>query len=146
MWPAAMDRSEVDLNLELYLRSVQIVVAAKLARDIEPQLALFDVLLNEAEYNGWGVAIGAGYFAIHFVWKFSASASKYLLYALNPYKNARLPDGSPLLTSDYPMEIMALMSCEQLQIRRRRRCMALDHQVVHTDATERSRELGVRGG
>ena len=110
MWPAALDRSDIDLNLELYLRSVQIVVAAKLGRDIEPQLALFDTLLNEAEYDGWGVAIGAGYLAIHLVWKFSASANKYLLYALNAYKTARLPNGSPLPTGDYPMEIMALMS------------------------------------
>ena len=110
MWPAPMERSEVDLNLELYLRSVQIVVAAKLGRDIEPQLALFDMLMKEAEYNGWGVAIGAGYLAIHLVWKFSASANKYLLYALNAYKTARLPDGAPLPTSDYPMEILALMS------------------------------------
>ena len=93
MWAASMDRSEVDLNLELYLRSVQIVVAAKLGRDIEPQLALFDVLLHEAEYNGWGVAIGAGYLAIHLVWKFSASANKYLLCALNAYKNAAFRTG-----------------------------------------------------
>jgi hypothetical protein len=110
MWPAPIERSEVDLNLELYLRSVQIVVAAKLGRDIEPQLALFDALLKEAEYNGWGVVIGAGYLAIHLVWNFSASANKYLLYALKAYKTARLPDGSPLPTGDYPMEIMALMS------------------------------------
>lgn len=110
MWPAPLERTEVDLNLELYLRSVQIVVAAKLSRDIEPQLALFDALLKEAEYSGWGVAIGAGYLAIHLVWNFSASANKYLLHALNAYKTARLPDGSPLPTSDYPMEVMALMS------------------------------------
>lgn len=110
MWPAPIERSEVDLNLELYLRSVQIVVAARLGRDVEPQLALFDALLNEAEYDGWGVAIGAGYLAIHLVWNFSASANKYLLYALKAYKTSRLPDGSPLPTGDYPMEIMALMS------------------------------------
>ena len=38
LWPNPLDRSEVDLNLELHLRSMQIVVTAKLGRDIEPQL------------------------------------------------------------------------------------------------------------
>ena len=109
-WPNPLDRSEVDLNLELYLRSMQIVVAAKLGRDIEPQLALFDTLLQEADYTGWGVAIGAGTLAIHLVWKFSASTSKYLLYALNSFPSARLPDGSSLPVRDHPMEILALMS------------------------------------
>ena len=110
MWPEPLDRSKVDLNLELFLRSAQIVVSAKLGRDLDRQLAAFDSLLKEAEYTGWGVAVGAGYLAIHLVWKFSAAASKYLLYALNAYKTARLPDGSALPTKNYPMEIMALMS------------------------------------
>jgi hypothetical protein len=110
LWPDALDRSEVDLNLELHLRSLQIIVAAKIGRDIEPQLAFFDSLLKQADYAGWGVAIATAGLAIHLVWKFSALASKYLAYALNAFPSARLPDGSSLPVGDHPIEIMALMS------------------------------------
>jgi hypothetical protein len=110
LWPKALDRSEVDLNLELHLRSLQIIVAAKIGRDIEPELTLFDSLLAEADYTGWGVAIATAGLAIHLVWKFSALASKYLTYALKAFPSARLPDGSPLPVRDHPIEIMALMS------------------------------------
>jgi len=110
LWPNPLDRAEVDLNLELYLRSMQIIVAAKLGRDIEPQLVLFDALLKEAGYAGWGVAIASGTLAIHLVWNFSALANKYLVYALKEFPSARLPDGSSLPIGNYPLEIMALMS------------------------------------
>ena len=71
-----LDRSEVDLNLELHLRSLQIIVAAKIGRDIEPRLAFFDSLLKQADYAGWGVAIATAGLAIHLVWKFSALAEQ----------------------------------------------------------------------
>lgn len=110
LWPKPLDRAEVDLNLELLLRCMQITVAARLGRDIEPQLVLFDALLNEAGYAGWGVAIASGTLAIHLVWKFSALANKYLVYAVKAFPSARLPDGSSLPSGNYPLEIVALMS------------------------------------
>ncbi len=110
MWPQPIDRAEIDLNFEIYLRAVQIVVIAKLGRPIEHELAQFDALLEEAEHQGWGVAIGAGYLAIHLVWKFSAVASKYLVPALTAFQVAHLPDGSRLPVADYPLESLALMS------------------------------------
>jgi hypothetical protein len=110
LWPNPLDRAEVDLNIELLLRSMQIIVAAKLDRDIEPQLILFDALLEEAGYTGWGVAIASSTLAIHLIWKFSALANKYLMYAVKAFPSARLPDGSSLPGGNYPLEIMALMS------------------------------------
>lgn len=102
--------SDVDINLRLYLCSLEIVVRLKQRRDIDSMISTLDGLLKAANHEGWGAVLAAGTLAIHLVWKQPTLANRYLLMALAGAGTARLPDGSLLPVGEYPLEVMLWMS------------------------------------
>jgi hypothetical protein len=102
MWPVGPPLSDVDVNLQICLRAMQIVVLAKQSRDIQPMVEKVDTLISD-DVNGWGTAVAASTLAIHLVWRLPILANKYLLHALGSFATARLPDGSALPHGDYPL-------------------------------------------
>ncbi len=96
MWPSSDSLSGVDLNLQINLRSAQVIVLAKRGRDVTAQLENFDRLVSDLGGTGWGVAVAAAGLAIHLVWSLPIRANNYLLLSLATFPDARLPDGSPL--------------------------------------------------
>jgi hypothetical protein len=111
MWPSSSSLSAVDPNLQINLRSAQVIVLAKQKRDVTAQLANFDKLVAELGATGWGVAIAAISMAIHLVWSFPIKANECLLLALATFADARLPDGSSLPSlRDTPLEHMLWVS------------------------------------
>jgi tetratricopeptide (TPR) repeat protein len=96
MWPSSDSLTGIDLNLQINLRSAQVVVLAKQGRDVTAQLANFDKLVLDLGGTGWGVAVAAAGLAIHIVWSRPIEANKYVLLSLATFPEARLPDGSPL--------------------------------------------------
>ena len=110
MWSSGPFPTDVDVNLQLCLRALQIVVLARQGRDVLPMLAALDAIIAEVRGTGWGVAVAAGTLAIHLVRELPILANKYLLHALGSFTDARLPDGSALPRSDYPLETILWMS------------------------------------
>ena len=110
MWPTREGLGDVDLNLQINLRAMQLAVRAKQGRDVAAMIETVDGLIAEAGGQGWGVPAGASGLAIHLVWRDRILANKYLLQALASYKTVRLPDGSPLPVASYPLEDMLWIS------------------------------------
>jgi hypothetical protein len=96
MWPSSDSLASVDLNLQINLRSAQVIVLAKQGRDVTAQLRNFDKLVSDLGGTGWGVAVAAAGMAIHLVWSLPKRANDYLLLSLATFPDARLPDGSRL--------------------------------------------------
>jgi hypothetical protein len=109
MWPFGPFLSDVDVNLQICLRAMQIVVLAKQGRDIQPMVEKVDALISD-DVTGWGTAIASSTLAIHLVWRLPVLANKYLLHALSSFATARLPDGSALPHGDYPLEDLLWVS------------------------------------
>lgn len=104
MWPTREGLERVDLNLQINLRAMQIAVRAKQGKDVAPMIEVLDTLIAEAHGEGWGVAAATSGLAIHLVWQDPILSNQFLLQALNSYKDARLPDGSPLPHAEAPLE------------------------------------------
>jgi tetratricopeptide (TPR) repeat protein/energy-coupling factor transporter ATP-binding protein EcfA2 len=107
---AAVLASDIDLDLRLYLCSLDIVVRLKQGREIDSMMSTMDRLLTAAKHEGWGTVLAAGTLAIHLVWTRPALANRYLLMALAGAGTVRFPDGSPLPVGEYPLEVMLWMS------------------------------------
>jgi hypothetical protein len=106
MWPSPEPEglAEVDANLQLMLRGMQISVRTKQGRDASLMIGILDTLIAQVHGKGWGVAAATSGLAIHLVWRDPILANKYLLQALESYGTARLPDGSALPTIEPPFE------------------------------------------
>jgi hypothetical protein len=104
MWPSPDVLANVDINLQINLRAMQIAVLAKWGRDFLVAEAILDALIGQVRGKGWGVAVASSGLAIHLVWRNPILANKYLLLALENYEQARLPDGSTLPPVPYPFE------------------------------------------
>ena len=102
--------SEVDIDLRLYLCSLEIVVRLKQGRDIDSMISTMDGLLKTANPEGWGTVLAAGALAVHLVWKKPTLANRYLLVALGRPETARLPNGLLLPIAKYPLEEMLWIS------------------------------------
>ena len=102
--------SEVDPNLQLFLRAIQVTVLAKQGHDIRPMIQRIDALVAELGGEGWGVAGASGMLSVNLVWDFPTLANKFLLVALRSYPNARMLDGSALPIGKDPLEILLWMS------------------------------------
>jgi hypothetical protein len=107
---AAVLASDIDLDLRLYLCSLDIVVRLKQGREIDSMMSTMDRLLTTAKHEGWGTVLAAGTLAIHLVWTRPALANRFLLMALAGAETVRFPDGSPLPVGEYPLEVMLWMS------------------------------------
>lgn len=110
MWPFGPFFSDVDVNLQICLRAIQIVALVKQGRDIRPMVEKVDALIADVDGKGWGTAIATSTLAIHLVWRLPVLANKYLLRALGSFATARLPDGSALPNIDYPLEDLLWVS------------------------------------
>jgi hypothetical protein len=104
LWYSGSSLAEVDVNLQMYLRSMQIIVLAKQGRDVLPMVQMLDSLIIEVGSTGWGTAIAASGVAVHLATQIPILANKYLLHALGNLRAARLPNGSALPLVDYPLE------------------------------------------
>src|SRR5713101_7898813 len=103
MGPSREVLADVDVNLQINLRAMQVSVRAKQGRDVLPLLEILDALIAQVGGKGWGVAAATSGLAIHLVWRHPILANKYLLQALGSYETARLPDGSALPSVAYPL-------------------------------------------
>ena len=110
MWHSGRLRSDVGVDLQLYLRALQTVVLAKQGRDFLPTLEMLDALIAEVGGEGWGAALATGMLAVHLSGRMPILANKYLPLALRSFESARLPNGSPLPTADYPLENILWMT------------------------------------
>jgi tetratricopeptide (TPR) repeat protein len=110
MWSLGPVPSDVDINLQLYLRAMQIVALDNQGRNVLPMVERLDALIAEVRGKGWGVAIATSMLAVHLALGEPILANKYLLEALGSFADARLLDGSPLPSGDYPLEIILWMS------------------------------------
>src|SRR5262249_14957601 len=104
MWPTTDVLADVDVNLQMNLRAMQIAFRGKQGRDILKLVEALDALIAQVGGKGWGVAVASSGFAIYLVWHYPILANKYLLQALGNYQTARLPDGSALPPLPYPLE------------------------------------------
>ncbi len=107
---AAVLASDIDIDLRLYLCSLDIVMRLKQGREIDSMMSTMDRLLTTAKHTGWGTVLAAGTLAIHLVWTRPALANRFLLMALAGAGTVRFPDGSPLPVGEYPLEVMLWMS------------------------------------
>lgn len=104
MWPSPEVLANVDVNLQINLRAMQVDVRAKQGRDVAKVAEVLDALIAQVRGKGWGVAVACSGLAIHLVWRHPILANRYLLLALDNYEDARLPDGSVLPHTPYPLE------------------------------------------
>ena len=104
MWPSREDLADVDVNLQILLRAMQVSVRAKQGRDALLMIEILDALISQVGGKGWGVAAATGGLAINLVWRDPILSNKYLLQALGSYETARLPDGSALPSIEQPFE------------------------------------------
>lgn len=104
MWPSPGVLVNVDVNLQINLRAMQIAFRAKQGQDVVRMVEVLDVLIAQVGGKGWGVAVACSGLAIHLVWRHPILANRYLLLALDNYEDARLPDGSALPHTLYPLE------------------------------------------
>ena len=102
--------ADVDLDLRLYLRAMQIVVLARQGRDVSSKVLDIDAMIAQAPSESWGAAAATGMLAINLVWWWPALANKYLAEALPRVSTARMLDGSRFPTGEYPLEIILWMS------------------------------------
>ncbi|MGB7591339.1 MAG: hypothetical protein WCD04_19345 [Terriglobia bacterium] len=110
MWSSGPFPADVDVNLQLSLRALQIVVLARQGRDVLPMVAALDALIGEVGGAGWGVAVATAGLAVRLARQLPIVANKYLLHALGSFADARLPDGSALPRVDYPLETILWVS------------------------------------
>jgi hypothetical protein len=110
MWSSGPFPADVDVNLQLCLRALQIIVLARQGRDVLPMVASLDALIGEVRGTGWGVAVATSGLAVNLARQLPILANKYLLHALASFANARLPDGSALPRGDYPLETILWVS------------------------------------
>lgn len=110
IWPSNDVLADVDVNLQINLRAMQVAFLAKQGRDIFRMVETLDALIVRVGGRGWGVAVASSGLAIHLVWRHPILANKYLLQALDNYETARLPDGSTLPPAAYPLEHLLWVS------------------------------------
>ena len=94
-----------DLNLQLYLKALQLVVTDRQGAQIDRLVGQLDALIEESGSTGWGVAMAAGHVAIHMARKNAALANRFLVPAINQFNISEFPTGgAPLPRREYPLE------------------------------------------
>ena len=94
-----------DLNLQLYLKALQVVVADRLGGQIDRLVSQLDALIDESGSKGWGVAMAAGHVAIHMARKNAALANRFLVPAVNQFNLSEFPTGGvEMPRPGYPLE------------------------------------------
>jgi tetratricopeptide (TPR) repeat protein len=94
-----------DLNLQLYLKALQLVVTDRQGTRIDRLVGQLDALIDESGSKGWGVAMAAGHVAIHMAHKNAALANRFLVPAINQFNISQFPTGGvPLPPAEYPLE------------------------------------------
>ena len=94
-----------DLNLQLYLKALQLVVTDRQGAQMDRLVGQLDALIVESGSEGWGVAMAAGHVAIHMARKNAALANRFLVPAINQFNISQFPTGGvPLPRPEYPLE------------------------------------------
>jgi hypothetical protein len=85
--------TEIEYDLRVPLRALQIVTLDNRGRNIEAMLANFDEEIRTDQGAGWGKALATSFLAMRFYKKYPQRANFYLLLFLHSHQTARLPDG-----------------------------------------------------
>lgn len=97
--------AEGDLNLQLYLKALQVVVTDRQGVQIDRLVSQLDSLMNQAGLKGWGVAMAAGHVAIHMARRNAALANRFLIPAINEFNLSSFPTGAlEMPRPQYPLE------------------------------------------
>jgi hypothetical protein len=97
IWADQALASEIDINLRLYLRALQIGAFQKRSKDISFLVRDFDLLVQDPGSSGqWGVFLASGFLGIRFAYTNPKLANKYLLLGLRNSKDLTLPNGVKL--------------------------------------------------
>jgi hypothetical protein len=84
---------QIDINLKLHIRGLQIVATDNRGRSIDFLLSRLDQELDSGGVNTWGGAIASSFLAIRFCKKHPAIANRYLLKYLQRPASVVFPDG-----------------------------------------------------
>jgi len=87
---------QIDINLKLHIRGLQIVATDNRGRSIDFLLSKLDQELDSGGANTWGGAIASSFLAIRFCKKHPAIANRYLLKYLQRPASVVFPDGKPV--------------------------------------------------
>lgn len=94
-----------DLNLQLYLKALQVAVADRQSAQVDRLVAELDSLMNQSGGKGWGVAMAAGHVAIHMARKNAALANRFLIPAIDQFNTSVFPIGGlEMPRPEYPLE------------------------------------------
>ena len=97
--------AEGDLNLQLYLKALQVGVADRLGAQIDRLVDQLNALMRQSGLKGWGVAMAAGHVAIHMARKNAALANRFLIPAINQFNLSEFPTGGLEISRPaYPLE------------------------------------------
>ena len=88
--------AEIDFDLRVPLRALQIVTLDNRGRDISAMVTDFDQDIRSGSGAGWGKALATSFLAMRFYKKYPERANAYLLLFLQTYRSALLPDGQPM--------------------------------------------------
>ncbi len=87
---------QIDINLKLHIRGLQIVATDNRGRSIDFLLSKLDQELDSGGANTWGGVIATSFLAIRFCKKHPAIANRYLLKYLQRPESVVFPDGKPV--------------------------------------------------
>jgi tetratricopeptide (TPR) repeat protein len=111
IWTGGPLHSELNINVKLMLRSLQIALADKQSADYAALLSDLDQLITEAQSIAdaqFGVFGASGGITIRFARKYPSIANRYLLAMLRSAKRAMFPDGSKP-EQHYPAALESLL-------------------------------------
>jgi hypothetical protein len=94
---------QIDINLRLHIRGLQIVAMDNRGRSIDFLLSKLDHELDAGGANTWGGAVASSFLAIRFVKKHPEIANRYLLKFLQISDSVVFPDGNPVSQGETPI-------------------------------------------
>ena len=95
VWVAEIP-DQIDINLKLHIRGLQIVATDNRGRSIDFLLSKLDQELDSGGENTWGGAVATGFLAIRLCKKHPVIANQYLLKYLQRSESVVFPDGKPV--------------------------------------------------
>jgi hypothetical protein len=111
VWAMGRLPSDLDINIQLFLRALQVELADKQGADFGDLLADLDKLTQKAQSMSnahFGLLAAGGSITIRFAKKHPAIANRYLLVMLRSAPHALLPDGTQA-EQHYPTSLESLL-------------------------------------
>jgi hypothetical protein len=94
---------QIDINLRLHIRGLQIVAMDNRGRSIDFLLSKLDQELDSGGANTWGGAVAVSFLAIRLCKKHPVIANRYLLKYLQRPESVVFPDGKPVSMGETPL-------------------------------------------